>query len=152
MNRIHLSTGILRREGRLLLVASRYPNQPRALWNLPGGRQEPYELLDQTLRRECREEAGIEIAIERLAYIAESYDISTATHFTNHAFAIRSSDEPRLEAGDAHAVACEWVDERELAGRLEVRVVREPLLAYLAGDVRGYYGYPDAGITIAFND
>jgi hypothetical protein len=36
---VHLATALLEHEGRVLLVASRYPNQPEPLWNLPGGRQ-----------------------------------------------------------------------------------------------------------------
>ena len=38
---IHLAGGIAVHEDRLLLVASRYRNQPQPLWNLPGGRQRP---------------------------------------------------------------------------------------------------------------
>jgi len=35
---------------------------------------------------------------------------------------------------------------------LNVRVVREPLLAYLSDPAQQYFGYLDAGITIAFGD
>ena len=57
--RIHLCTGILVRDGALLMVASRYPNHPEPLWNLPGGRQEDDELLADTLAREVREETWV---------------------------------------------------------------------------------------------
>ncbi|MGH7717030.1 MAG: NUDIX domain-containing protein, partial [Vulcanimicrobiaceae bacterium] len=86
MNRIHLCTGILERDGNLLLVASRYRNHPKPLWNLPGGRQEAYELLEGALHREFDEEVSLPIDILNVAYVAESFDRSTETHFTNVAF------------------------------------------------------------------
>lgn len=152
MQRIHLCTGILTREGKLLMVASRYRNHAQPLWNLPGGRQEPYELLEDALKREFDEETSLEIEIDRVAYVAESFDRSTETHFTNVAFVVRSEGTPLLRPGDAHATEVAWVPLTEVGGRLLANVVRAPLLAYLGGDARGYYGFPEAGITIQFND
>lgn len=136
----------------MLIVGNRYPNQADILWNLPGGRQEYGELLGQALEREVREETGLAIALDALAYVSESYDQSTTTHFTNYTFHISSAGEPRLIAGDAHVVAIEWAPFSELALRFAVKVVREPLLAHLAGSPQRYWGYADAGITIEFAD
>jgi ADP-ribose pyrophosphatase YjhB (NUDIX family) len=152
MQRIHLCTGILERDGRILLVASRYPNHPAPLWNLPGGRQEPYELLEDALRREFDEEVSLAVEIVRVAYVAESFDRSAETQFTNVAFVVRSGGEPRLRAGDLHAVDLAWVARDGVAERLAAEVVRAPLLGYLAGREAAYYGFADAGITIRFND
>lgn len=150
--RIHLCTGILTRGERILLVASRYPNQRQALWNLPGGRQEPPETVAAAVVREFAEETALAVQVIRLAYVAESFDRATTTQFTNFAFTVESSGEPHLPPGDAHAVACEWVHRGELERRLAVAVVREPLLAYLADPNRQYFGYADAGISIEFAD
>jgi len=134
------------------LVASRYPNQAEPLWNLPGGRQRDGELLDATLRREFREETGLEVAIERLLYVSESYDRATGAHFLNVTFRVAAAGEPESVAGDAHVVGLAWVPREGLGARLAVGVVREPLLAALAGDTRRYFGFADAGITIEFSE
>ena len=152
MQRIHLCTGILERDGKLLMVASRYRNHLKPLWNLPGGRQEPYELLEDALRREFDEEVSMPIEIGRVAYVAESFDRSTETHFTNVAFVVRSEAQPQLREGDLHAVEFAWIPRAEVAEKLIVEVVRKPLLGYLSGREAAYYGFAEAGITIEFND
>jgi 8-oxo-dGTP diphosphatase len=150
LERIHLCTGILERDGAILLVASRYPNRREPLWNLPGGRQQKGELLPGALRREFREETALDVRTLDLAFISESYD--GATHFTNTTFLVEAEGEAYLPEIDAHVVALEWVPRSELGSRIAVRVVREPLLGYLNGERQGYYGYAEAGISIEFAD
>jgi 8-oxo-dGTP diphosphatase len=152
MQHIHLATGVLERDGAILLVASRYPNLPEPLWNLPGGRQRDGETLAGTLAREWREETGLEAVAEGLLYVSESFDLVGEVHVLNVTFAVRCLGEARLPVGDAHVVDLAWTPRAELAERLRVRVVREPLLAWLGGDQRRYYGFDDAQITIAFAD
>lgn len=147
---IHLATALVRRGGAVLLVASRYPNHPQPLWNLPGGRQQPGELLPETALRELREETGLEGTIRDLCYVSESYD--RRTHFINVTFAVDAAGDPvppHVE-GD-HVVDAAWVPVERLSERLSVGVVREPLLAFLESAGR-YAGYADAGITIEFPD
>ncbi|MBV9736701.1 MAG: NUDIX domain-containing protein [Candidatus Eremiobacteraeota bacterium] len=133
-----------------MLVASAYPNHDRPLWNLPGGRQHEGELLTDALQREFAEETGLRISVGALLYISESYDGDT--HFTNATFHVESDGEARLPQHDAHVVALEWVPLSEVERRLTVGVVREPLLSYLRGESRRYFGYAEAGISIAFAD
>jgi 8-oxo-dGTP pyrophosphatase MutT (NUDIX family) len=159
----HLATGIIVNDGRLLMVASRYPNQPQPLWNLPGGRQLSGELLEATVAREVLEETGLRVEPHEVAYVSESYD--GETHFVNVAFRVevigeRSFDCAPLrhaqgrcaqdDTGDVdHVVAVEWVPIEELRERIVVAVVREPLLAFLNGALpRRYAGFHEAGITI----
>jgi 8-oxo-dGTP diphosphatase len=151
---IHLASGIAIRDGRLLLVASHYPNQPQPLWNLPGGRQQPGELLVETVVREFYEETQFRVHAGELAYVSESYDAER--HFLNATFLVEldgesSFDELRMTQCEAedHVVAAEWVPLSGVRERIVVAVVREPLLAYLQGVLeRRYAGFHEAGITI----
>lgn len=152
MTCFHLATALVRRGDAVLLVASHYPNHERALWNMPGGRQVDGELLANTALRELREETGMTGAVRELCYVSESYDGST--HFINFTFAVDAQGEPlKPHVEGDHVVDTAWVPVRELEERIAVRVVREPLLAYLEGTlVHRYAGYPEAGITIEFPD
>lgn len=147
---VHLATALVRRNGDVLLVASRYPNHDLPLWNLPGGRQQPGELLEQTAIRELLEETGLHGTVRGLCYVSESYD--AGTHFINVTFDVHAQGEPAAGCIDGdHVVDAVWVPREALAARLAVRVVREPLLAFLESEQR-YAGYADAGITIEFPD
>ena len=149
MKRIHLATGLAIRDGRVLLVASRYPSHDAPLWNLPGGRQQHGELLGTTVVRETREETGLAATVGDVAYVSESYDGDT--HVLNVSFTMTVEGEIVLPTSGDHVVAASWIAIDELAMQLSVAVVREPLLAYLQHGQR-YAGYPDAGISIVWPD
>ncbi len=87
-----------------------------------------------------------------LRYVAESYDRSTGTHFLSFIFTVAAANTPPTAVDDAHVVASAWTPCEDLANRLSVGVVREPLLTHLAHPHRRYFGYADAGITIEFAD
>lgn len=151
MSCIHIATALIRRANAVLLVASRYPNHAQPLWSLPGGRQEPGELLARTAVRELAEETGLAGRVKELCYISESYD--GATHFTNFTFAVDADGEPQPCTNDRdHVAGCAWTDIEDLPYKMQVSVVREPLLAYLSGTLRGYAGYAEAGVSIVFPD
>jgi ADP-ribose pyrophosphatase YjhB (NUDIX family) len=157
---ISLATGIAVREGCLLLVASRYKNHPQPLWNLPGGRQLPGELLVDTVVREFYEETHLRVHAGALAYVSESYD--GQEHFLNATFEVEvsggSSIDDAIDPQDAHEArdhlaAVEWVPLGAVRERIAVAIVREPLLAYLTGVLeRRYAGFARAGITIEWPD
>jgi ADP-ribose pyrophosphatase YjhB (NUDIX family) len=118
---------------------------------MPGGRQRSGELLEETAARELAEETGMRGRVQELCYVSESYDGDV--HFTNFTFAVEADGEPEAPHVEAdHVVQAAWVPIADIADRIQVRVVREPLIAYLAGAARRYAGYADAGISIEFPD
>jgi 8-oxo-dGTP diphosphatase len=149
---LDLAGNLIRRDGAVLLVASRYPNLPQPLWNLPGGRSRDGETRHAAALRELKEETGLEGTIERLAYVSESFDPVAMVHVVSHTFETRAAGEARLPAGDAHIVDLAWTPVSALAQRMRVGVVRDPLIAYLGGDERRYYEFTDAAISIEFAD
>ncbi len=97
-----VTAAVTRREDGRILIARRPPESMLGgLWEFPGGKREPGESLRECLRREIREELGIEIEIgEQIGTIHHAY-----THFriTLYVFVCRHlSGEPR-------AIGCsEW--------------------------------------------
>lgn len=56
---------VVAEDGRYLLVREAKP-QARGRFALPAGKLEPGETLQEAARRECREETGLEVELERL--------------------------------------------------------------------------------------
>jgi ADP-ribose pyrophosphatase YjhB (NUDIX family) len=50
-------------DGKILLVRQGYG---RRYWSLPGGKMEPGESIDETARREVKEETGLDIRVRRV--------------------------------------------------------------------------------------
>ncbi|WOC13390.1 (deoxy)nucleoside triphosphate pyrophosphohydrolase [Gordonia sp. MP11Mi] len=50
-------------DGRLLLAQRAYPPELAGLWELPGGKVEPGETLDQALGRELCEELDVDVRV-----------------------------------------------------------------------------------------
>jgi A/G-specific adenine glycosylase len=100
---------IFRSDGRVLI--DRRPDEAMlgGLWEFPGGKVQPRESLAEALRREVREEVGLEVDVEcRLCVVNHAY-----SHFriTLHAFRCR-----RI-SGRARAIECSavrWVSPDQL--------------------------------------
>jgi 8-oxo-dGTP diphosphatase len=92
---ITLAVGaIVIRDGHLLMVR-RAQEPARGLWSVPGGKVEPAEYLSDALRREVREETGLEIDVGELAGFFEV--ISEEDHYVIMDFlsSYSGSDVPR---------------------------------------------------------
>jgi mutator protein MutT len=58
--------GLIGRDGHYL-IRQRRPGQIMAgIWEFPGGKCEPGESPEAATRRECREEVGLDVVVERL--------------------------------------------------------------------------------------
>lgn len=105
-------------DGRLLLVRRRH-DPGSGLWSLPGGRVEPGESVADAVRREVREETGLDVRVGRLLGVVTRGDYL----IHDHEAYVESGE---LAAGD-DATDMGWYDVAEL-GRV---ALTEGLLDFL---------------------
>jgi A/G-specific adenine glycosylase len=105
-----VTAGVITGPDGRLLIAQRPPDgMLGGLWEFPGGKRRPGESLPECLRREVREELGIEVAVgSQITSVRHAY-----THFriTLYAFACRHV------SGEPQAIECAdwaWVTPDEL--------------------------------------
>jgi A/G-specific adenine glycosylase len=87
LERIEVAVAVIERDDRVLLQERPAGGLLAGLWEFPGGKVEPGESLTAALRREVREELGVEIeAVRRLTTVRHAY---TRFEATLHAFRCR---------------------------------------------------------------
>jgi 8-oxo-dGTP diphosphatase len=105
-------SGLVVQDGKVLLI--RRGKEPyKDHWSLPGGGVEAGESLREAVKREIREETGLEVDVGLVAGYREGFE---PDHHVVIAFHVEvTGGEPC--AGD-DAVECEFVDPKKLDGRL----------------------------------
>jgi A/G-specific adenine glycosylase len=96
LEKIEAVVAVMEKDGRILIQKRPEGGLLAGLWEFPGGKVEPGESLTAALRREVREELGVEIAdIRRLTTVQHAY---TRFQVTLHAFTCKISD-PNFKTG-----------------------------------------------------
>lgn len=108
---------VIVRDDRLLTVVKRYEED--IVHILPGGSQEQGETLDAALRRECEEEIGATVSVERLLFVREyigaNHEHATSDrdlHIVDIVFACQLPDDYQPHVGplpDPDQVGVAWL-------------------------------------------
>lgn len=127
---IQVAAGLLCRKGLYLITRRKRGAHLGGLWEFPGGKREDGESLEECLRREVREELGIEITapaffrVVRYTYPEKSVEL----HFFHCG----------IEAGEPVPLGCEevrWVAPADL-GSFEFPAADRTLLEALINEQR----------------
>jgi mutator protein MutT len=123
-----VAAGLILREGRYLIARRKADTHLGGLWEFPGGKREEGESLEACLRRELREELGIDVAAPvHFRMIRHEYREKTVEmHF------FRCT----IIGGEAKALECEevrWVTPDELA-EYDFPPADRPLIETLLGE------------------
>ena len=123
---IEVSAALIFHQGRLL-ITQRHPDAHLGgLWEFPGGKREAGETFEACLRREIREELGVDIAVDAL--------FEDITHVYPEKTVHLKFFNCRLITGEPRPLGCadwRWVGQGELA-RYEFPAADARLLARLS--------------------
>jgi 8-oxo-dGTP diphosphatase len=108
---VEVAAGLVFRTGRLLITQRCTGDHLGGLWEFPGGKREPGESYEHCLRRELKEELGLEVeTVELIESLTHRYPEKTV-----HLQFYRC----RCDSGEAQLLGCQaaaWVTAAELSG------------------------------------
>jgi 8-oxo-dGTP diphosphatase len=114
--------GLLVKEQSVLLVKIHSPVAGQPLWMPPGGEVEFGESMEQSLKREFREEVHVEVTVGQLCHINEL--VEEPFHAVECYFEVHHQSgtpvlgkDPELDEDDQLIEAVAWHPIKELAGR-----------------------------------
>ncbi|HHP7230966.1 MAG TPA: 8-oxo-dGTP diphosphatase MutT [Xenococcaceae cyanobacterium] len=107
-----IGVGVIRNHrAEILIDRRRQSGEMGGLWEFPGGKIEPNETVEECIRREIKEELGIEVAVgDRLVTIDHNYTTFNLTLFVHHCQYL--SGEPQtIECDEVRWVTLEEIEQ-----------------------------------------
>ena len=121
--------GILVRDHKILLVKNLY-REFGPIWGIPGGKQNPYETIHDTVIREFKEETLLQIKVGRLVTILERIQPDRPFHLIAPVFEVFSDDLPQIPARDS-IIDFHFFSAEEIAHHHETIMNRQELFTFL---------------------
>lgn len=112
-----VSGGVVIREGKaLILQRSENENSFPGMWELPSGKLEEGESIEEALLREVKEESGLDVEILKPVNTFEynKEKEGQSYHYTQHNFSVRAMDPSQEVLVSTEHQAFAWVDSSDL--------------------------------------
>jgi 8-oxo-dGTP diphosphatase len=132
---LRVVAALVRVDGRVLLTQRRPGRHLGLSWEFPGGKVEEGESDEEAVRRELREELGIEVKVGTLCFETRHTYGSREIHLLVYRSSLVSGDPRALDVN-----AFDWVPERELGSRAFLPAD----MPLVNGLVNGLIAYDDA--------
>jgi 8-oxo-dGTP diphosphatase len=139
--------GAILRDHHILLIKHHFHTSGQNYWLVPGGGIEPGETEEDCLRRELKEETGLEVAVERLILeeMAHPQDDTYRVYKTYVCSAVggdaQPGYEPEPEAASAYTISeVGWFDLRDEA-QWDDKIKGDPVTYPVLIKLRAALGY-----------
>lgn len=130
VRRMAVGAVLVNDEGQVLLVRNR--GHGRSHWSLPKGSCEEGEALLQTLKREVREETGLDVEMVELAFVTEWFVAGRQEWYLQFYFHARiTGGILGVQEEDEDVTQVKWVAPREVRQYMNYRPWVEPLFVWL---------------------
>ncbi|MBQ8677067.1 MAG: (deoxy)nucleoside triphosphate pyrophosphohydrolase [Alphaproteobacteria bacterium] len=131
MKHIQVAAAVLQKDGKIFIAQRPANKLPPLKWEFPGGKPEAGETLPQALKRELREELGIETVIGD--FIAQTTYIYDFAQVEINLFYATMQDE-NVTIVDTEHTAVAWVFRNELSN-YDFAPADIPLLKHLTAEI-----------------
>ena len=106
---VEVAAGLVFRAGKLLIAQRFKEAHVGGMWEFPGGKREPSETFDECLRRELKEELGIDVQVHEL--------VEEITHEYPDRNVLLRFYRCTVEKGEPRAIGCadwRWIAAHEI--------------------------------------
>lgn len=130
VRRMAVGAVLLNEEGKVLLVRNR--GRGRAHWSLPKGSCEDGESVLHTLKREVKEETGLDVEMEELAFVTEWFVMGRQEWYLQFYFHARIvGGVLGVQEQDEDVTQVQWVARPQVRQYMNYRPWVEPLFTWL---------------------